>query len=219
MAARGSLMRDRRSWRCHIEAAGLAVLAYSTLFGAFGFGSGRMARAQDDEPFLTRPQASYQGRIVDAATHAPISGALVVIVWEVVAPEDGERRNAWALRELVSDDSGAFAIDARPIEAALPPRAYAPRLIIYKSGYAAIPTEPAYPAGVPARQLLAASKPIRLRPVRGEDERTEAFNAFVVHVRSLRFNAAAGSLPRSYRVIDEEMERLLRQQESPPRPG
>lgn len=195
------------------------MLVYSTLLGAFGLGTGRMARAQDDEPFLTRPQASYRGWIVDAATDRPISGALVVVFWEFVAPEDGDRRNAWALRELVSDDSGAFAVDAQPIETALPPRAYAPRLIIYKPGYSSIPAEPGYPAGVPARALLGTSKPIRLRSVRGEDERTEAFNSFVMHVRSLRFNTAAGSLPRSYRVIDEELERLLRQHEGPPRPG
>ena len=207
-----------------METAGLAVLVYSTLLysmllGAFGLGAGRMARAQDDEPFLTRPQASYQGNVVDAATDRPIPGALVVIFWEFLAPEDGDRRNAWALRELVSDDRGAFAVDAQSIETALPPRAYAPRLIIYKPGYASVPAEPGYPAGAPARPLLAPSKPIRLRPARSEDERTEAFNSFMTHVRSLRFNPAAGSLARSYRVIDEEMERLLRQPEGPTRPG
>src|SRR5262245_55792516 len=100
MTPRGSRMRDRRTWRCHVEAAGLAVLAYSAPLGAFGFASGRMARAQDDEPFLTRPQASYQGRIVDAATDRPIPGAVVVIFWEFLTPEDGDQRNVWALREL-----------------------------------------------------------------------------------------------------------------------
>jgi hypothetical protein len=202
-----------------VEAAGLAVLVYSTLLGVFDPGSRHRAQAQEDEPFLTRPEPSYRGRIEDAATGRPISGALVVVFWEFISPEDGDRRNVWALRELVSDDSGAFAVDARPIETTLPPRAFPPRLIIYKPGYSTIPNEPAYPAGVPARQLLAPSTPIRLRPIRSEDERTVAFNAFMTHVRSLRVMTTAGFPARSYRAMDEELERLLRQGEGPSRPG
>jgi len=195
--------------------AGLAALGCTALLAALGLGAGHVARAQDDEPFLTRPQAMYRGRIVDATTDRPIPGAVVVIFWDFVAAEDGDRRNAWALRELLSDSSGEFAVDALPIETTLPPRAYAPRLLLYKPGYSSIPAEAGSPPGAPARQLLGASKTIRLRPTRSEDERTEAFNAFVTHVRGLRFNTTAGSLERSYRVIDEELERLVRKYEAP----
>ena len=190
------------------------MLCFATLLMSVDLTAGQVV-AQDDEPFLTRPQATYRGRIVDAATDRPIPGAVVVIVWDFVAPEDGDRRNAWALRELLSDASGDFSIDALPIETALPPRAYAPRLLIYKPGYSSVPTEPGFPPGAPARPMLGTSKPIRLRPVQTEEERTEAFNAFALNVRGLRFNTTAGSLARSYRMIDEEMERFIRQHERP----
>lgn len=61
-------------------------------------------------PYLRAPAVS--GRVVDAATGAPLAGAVVVVRWDARYDELLPDRDLVGYREAISDASGAFRIDA-----------------------------------------------------------------------------------------------------------
>ena len=187
---------------------GLALLTFALVSEVAG-PRAPVARRHDTEPYLSVPQGSYRGRVVELLTGQPISGVTVVILWEFINPQDGEQRNVFALREALTDATGAFSVDASSIETNPPPRAFPPRVLIYKPGYASFPHEVRYPVGEPATPFAGTGMTVRLRLLRTQEDRIEAFNAFVMSVNGLRMTSSGVSphgvsLERTFQVINQE---------------
>lgn len=86
----------------------------------------------------TRRGGIYRGRVVDAETGQPLPGAAVVAVWmrDVVRPVHSTTY-FYAACEALTDDRGAFAIDARPVEDGAPRTVRGPDFQVFLPGYAA----------------------------------------------------------------------------------
>jgi hypothetical protein len=200
-----------RVWIAARPALGLAVV-----LGLLGLGP-IASHGQDPEPHLTGPQGPYRGRVVELLTEAPLPGALVVMAWEFDPASDGGR-SLLALREARTDAAGEFSIDAAAIEAALPPRAFGPRFLVYKPGYVTYPREPGRRIGAPAARLTGRGSTVPLKPVRDAEERAEAFNALVSAVTRWVGATGADLLPEYRQVFREELERFMREAPTPPAP-
>src|SRR5260370_37743673 len=118
------------------------------------------AAAQDEDTLLTAPAGPYRGRVVDAQTGRPIPDAVVVILWQRLDDQiDGVRRLVTA-QETFTDSKGEFVHEVRLVEAKLPPRTLAPRLMVFRPGYTAIPDPPqGHPPGVSAPRFSVADAP------------------------------------------------------------
>ena len=70
--------------------------------------------------YLDRPRGPYRGQVVDAATKAPLPGAVVVVRWlrDRVYPFHTVAEN-YAVRETVTDSEGRFLLDVRDVEEGL----------------------------------------------------------------------------------------------------
>lgn len=53
-----------------------------------------------------------EGHVIDAATAAPVSGAVVVAVWRNISTIHGSWKNIYRFQEVATDVEGRFAIDA-----------------------------------------------------------------------------------------------------------
>lgn len=122
--------RPRHFWR--VVAFALIVLALPS-----------PARAQESEDTLLRAAAGpYRGRVLEAGTGRPIPDAVVVILWQRLDDEiAGLRRLVTALETFTNSD-GEFVHDVRAVEAKLPPRTFAPRLLMFRPGYTPVPDRP-----------------------------------------------------------------------------
>ncbi len=157
------------------------------------------------------PAKVYQGRVVELLTERPIEGALVLVGWEAIVPSQGGEV-LYALRELLTDATGAFRVEAGAIEAAAPPTALRPGLIVYKPGYVTVPRERSAPEfGIPVASLEARRGVIALKPVRDLEERSEAYNSFVAQTKRLQGDLGGGTLDQTQRLWREELVYLVRE--------
>jgi hypothetical protein len=177
------------------------------------------AHGQAGETYLQHPTGTYRGRIVDEASGRPIAHALVVIFWEFRNPDDGDKRNVVAARDLLTDAAGEFVVDARAIETRLVARAYPPRILIYTPGHASVPAEFVSPPGARADRVLGPGTAIRLRRLSDPEAEIAAFNAFAASVHRLRFADGDIVLRHTFAVIDEELQRLVEEHKAPPPRG
>ncbi len=139
--------RTRHVWR--VVAFALIVLALPS-----------PARPQESEDTLLRAAAGpYRGRVLDAQTGQPIPDAVVVILWQRLDDEiAGLRRLVTALETFTNSD-GEFVHDVRAVEAKLPPRTLAPRLLMFRPGYTPVPDRPQVrPPGVAAARFAARGR-------------------------------------------------------------
>ena len=109
------------------------------------------AWAQDGETwdrYLDRPRGPYRGQVVDAATKAPLVGAVVVARWlrDRVYPLHSVQEN-YAVREVVTDSEGRFVLDAKDVEVGAPRRTYHPEFLIFMPGYGSFPRQHVSPRG------------------------------------------------------------------------
>jgi hypothetical protein len=183
-----------------MKPACLLVASFLTLASSSAIGA--PAWGQETEPFLTPPHGPYRGQVVDLLSEKPIEGALVLIAWSMLE-ESGDRRGV-AFRELLTDASGRFVLDTAAIEARLPPRSLAPRVVIYKPGYGIFPREVRHPVGAPAARFTGTGGVVRLRSLRHEEDRVEAFNAFT---RALEWLPRPPGVPltATLRLVDQEL--------------
>ena len=121
--------RTRHFWR--VVAFALIVLALPS-----------PARPQDEDTLLKAPAGPYRGRVLDGADRPADPDAVVVILWQRLDDEiAGLRRLVTALETFTNSD-GEFVHDVRAVEAKLPPRTLAPRLLMFRPGYTPVPTGP-----------------------------------------------------------------------------
>jgi hypothetical protein len=137
-------------------------------------------RAQDEDVLLNAPVGSYRGRVLDARTGQPIPDAVVVIFWQRLDDEIAGLRRLVTALETSTDSNGEFVHDVRAVEAALPPRALAPRVVMFRPGYTPLPGQPQVrPPGLAARRFATPHATATMTAVTDFDDRSEAFNTFV----------------------------------------
>lgn len=175
------------------------------LIGALGHAS---AQAADEDTPFRAPAGPYRGRVVDAQTGQPISDAVVVILWQRLDDQiEGVRRLVTA-QETFTDAAGGFVHDVRAIEAKLPPRALAPRIMIFRPGYTPVPDRPqVHPPGVPAARFTGAGAVATMTEVSDYEDRSEAFNAFIAMLSSAHL-FPANELPDTAELIRFELQNL-----------
>ena len=135
------------------------------------------AFAQDDDLPLRPSAGPYRGVVVDDKTGQPLPSAAVIILWQRLDDQiQGLRRLAGA-REVFTNENGEFVHDVGSVEGRLPPGTFAPRIVIFRPGYAALPSRPQlFPPGAPAARFAEAVAAARLTPVTDYEDRAEAFN-------------------------------------------
>ena len=171
MATTGVLRRARSGHGLGGRVAGLALV----VLAAFG-----TALAQEEDALLKAPAGPYRGRILDAQTGQPIPDAVVVILWQRLDDDiAGLRRLVTALETFTNSD-GEFLHDARTVEAKLPPRTLAPRVLMFRPGYTPVPDRPQVrPPGLAAARFAAPDATATMTAVTDFEDRSEAFNTFV----------------------------------------
>ena len=186
--------RTRHVWR--VVAFALIVLALPA-----------QVRAQDED-LLKGPAGPYRGRVLDAATGRPIPDAVVVILWQRLDDEvAGLRRLVTALETFTNSD-GEFVHDVRAVEAKLPPRTLAPRLLMFRPGYTPVPDRPQVrPPGVAAGWFAAAAATATMTGVSDLDDRSEAFNTFVAMLSAAQLFPAT-QLPDTAELLRFELQTL-----------
>lgn len=92
---------------------------------------------KDEERYLKGSHGPYRGRVIDAATKAPLAGAVVVAVWrrELVHPLIRRAVEHYAARETLTDANGEFLLRAGDVECNAPPRLLRPTFVVFLPGY------------------------------------------------------------------------------------
>jgi len=175
--------------------------------------------AQDEDTLLRAPSGPYRGTVLDERTGRPIPSAAVVILWQRLDDQiQGLRRLAVA-QEAFTNERGEFVHDVAAAEGRLPPRTFAPRIIIFRPGYATLPSKPQlFPPGVPASRFSGAGSQVTLVPVSEYEDRAEAFNTFVAMLSASQLFPAT-ELPETWDLIRFELESLGARPPRPTAPG
>lgn len=175
--------------------------------------------AQDDDIPL-RPSADpYRGVIVDDKTGQPLPAVAVIILWQRLDGQIQGLRRLSGAREVFTNEQGEFVHDVRSVEGRLPPRTFAPRILIYRPGYSPLPSQPQlFPPGVAAARFAGMGPVVRLTPVTDHEDRAEAFNAFVAMLSAAQLFPPT-ELPETAELIRSELESLGARPMKPARPG
>ncbi len=166
-----------------------------------------IAAQEDDGPL--RPSAGpYRGVVVDDKTGQPLPSAAVIILWQRLDDQVQGLRRLSGAREVFTNEHGEFVHDVASVEARLRPRTFAPRIVIFRPGYAPLPSRPQlFPPGVAAARFAEAGAAARLTPVTDYEDRGEAFNTFVAMLSAAQLFPAT-ELPETSELIRFELESL-----------
>jgi hypothetical protein len=166
------------------------------------------ASAQDDDIPLRPSAGPYRGVVVDDRTGQPLPSAVVIILWQHLDDRIQGLRRLSGAREVFTNENGEFVHDVAGVEGRLPPRAFAPRIVIFRPGYAPLPSRPQlFPPGVAAARFAAAGPVVRLAPVTDYEDRAEAFNTFVAMLSAAQLFPPT-ELPETSELIRFELESL-----------
>lgn len=175
--------------------------------------------AQDEDTLLRAPSGPYRGTVIDERTGRPIPSAAVVILWQRLDDQIQGLRRLAAAHEAFTNEKGEFVHDVAAAEGRLPPRTFAPRIIIFRPGYAPLPSKPQlFPPGVAASLFSGAGSEVRLVPVSEYEDRAEAFNTFVAMLSASQLFPAT-ELPETLDLIRFELESLGARPPKPIAPG
>ncbi len=176
-------------------------------------------RAQDDDTPLHVSTRPYRGRVIDEKTGQPLPSVAVIILWQRLDDQiQGLRRLAVA-REVFTNEKGEFVHDVAAIEGRLPPRTFAPRILIFRPGYASLPAKPQlFPPGVAASRFTGAGVEVRLAPLTDYEDRAEAFNTFIAMLSASQLFPPT-ELPETFELIRFELQSLGFQPPKPVTPG
>jgi hypothetical protein len=165
------------------------------------------AVGQDDDDVPLRPSAGlYRGTVVDDSTGRPLPGVVVVILWQRLDDEIKGLRRLSGAREAFTDEHGEFVHDVGRVEARLRPGTFAPRIVMFRPGYAPLPSQVRRsPPGVAAEPFTQPGAVVRLTPVGDYEDRVEAFNTFIAMLNTAHLFPAT-ELPRTEELIRSELE-------------
>ncbi|HSB40282.1 MAG TPA: hypothetical protein VLK28_00485 [Methylomirabilota bacterium] len=175
--------------------------------------------AQDDDVPLRPSAGAYRGLVVDDRTDLPLPSAAVIILWQRPDDEIQGLRRLSAAREAFTDEKGEFVYEVTALEQRLAPKSFAPRIVIFRPGYAPLPGTPRlFPPGVAAGRFAEAGAVVRLVPVTGYEERAEAFNTFIAMLSAAQLFPPT-DLPETSELIRVELESLGARPMKPAVPG
>jgi hypothetical protein len=181
-------------------------------------GAGRLAAEDEDGP-LRVSGGPYRGTVLDGQTGRPLASAAVVILWQRLDEQIEGLRRLSAAREAFTDENGEFVHDVAALERRLPPRTLAPRILIYRPGYEALPSTPQlFPPGAPASRFAAPGGLVRLAPVGDDEDRAEALNTFVGMLNAAQLFLSP-DLPETGNLIRSELQALGAPRPRGARPG
>jgi hypothetical protein len=164
--------------------------------------------AQDEDTLLRAPAGPYRGTVINEKTGQPVPSAAVVILWQRLDDQIQGLRRLAAAQEAFTNEKGEFVHDVAATEGRLPSRTFAPRIIIFRPGYAPFPSKPQlFPPGVAASRFIGAGSQVRLVPVSDYEDRAEAFNTFVAMLSASQLFPAT-ELPETSDLIRFELESL-----------
>ncbi len=133
--------------------------------------------AWEPERFVKGPPQPYRGKVVDAETGEPITGAVVIAVWEREFTGAGGRLHEfYDAQEVLTDQAGEFVLDASEIEARAPYNTRWPAFRIYKPGYGFYPRYQVSPTIIPRDAFRQEVTVVRLRRLLTKEERLENLN-------------------------------------------
>ena len=191
----------------------IAAIALTVLVSA-GPGS-----AQDDDASLQPSAWPYRGVVVDDKTGRPLPSAAVIILWHRLDDQIQGLRRLSGAREVFTNEHGEFVHDVAGVEGRLPPRTFAPRIVVFRPGYAPLPSRPQlFPPGVAAARFAEPGALVRLTPVTEYEDRAEAFNTFVAMLSAAQLFPPT-ELPETSELIRFELERLGARPMKPATPG
>lgn len=178
---------------------------------------------------MSAPAGPYRGTVVDAVGKRPLANAAVVLIWQRPDDQFPRRRQTVAVSEAMTDGAGQFMFNVASIEQRLATRSFAPRIMIFKPGYAHFPQSGMlHPPGALASRFAVPGVEVGLNPVTDYDDRAEAFNHFVslfnandVEFFSLMYPTPTGKedIPETLQMLREEFKELLATAPKPPGPG
>ena len=193
---------------------GLAILAALLLLA----GTHRVSRADEDAP-LRVATAPYRGIVVDGKTGQPLASVAVIILWQRLDDQIQGLRRLAAAREVFTNEKGEFTHEVTALERRLPPRTFAPRIVMFRPGYAPLPDTPQLaPPGEAAGRFAGAGAEARLVPVTTYDDRVEAFNTFIGMLSAAQLFPPT-ELPETSELIRYELHSLGVKPVRPAAPG
>jgi hypothetical protein len=191
----------------------LGMVALVLLAGTPG-----VSRSDEDAP-LRVASAPYRGIVVDGQTGQPLASVAVIILWQRLDDQIQGLRRLAAAREVFTNEKGEFTHEVTALERRLPPRTFAPRIVMFRPGYAPLPDTPQLaPPGVAAGRFTGAGAEVRLVPVTTYDDRAEAFNTFIGMLSAVQLFPPT-ELPETSELIRYELQRLGVKPARPVSPG
>ena len=179
---------------------------------------GPRVRADEDAP-LRVATTPYRGTVVNSKTGQPLPWVAVVILWRHFEDQNQGLRRLVAAREVFTNEKGEFAHEVTAVERQLPARTLAPRIVMFRPGYAALPDTPQlFPPGVAAGPFAGAGAEVRLEPVRAYEDRSEAFNTFIGMLSAAQL-CPPTELPETSELIRYELQTLGVKPVRPASPG
>jgi hypothetical protein len=175
--------------------------------------------AQDDDTPLRPSAGPYRGVVVDDKTGQPLPSAAVIILWQRLDDQIQGLRRLSGAREVFTNEHGEFVHDVASVEGRLPPRTFAPRIVVFRPGYTPLPSRSQlFPPGVAAARFAQAGASARLTPVTDYEDRAEAFNTFVAMLSAAQLFPPT-ELPETSELIRFELETLGAKPMKPAAPG
>jgi hypothetical protein len=191
----------------------IAAIALTVLFNA------APGTAQDDDTPLRPSAGPYRGVVVDDKTRQPLPSAAVIILWQRLDDQVQGLRRLSGAREVFTNEHGEFVHDVASVGGRLPPGTFAPRIVIFRPGYAPLPSRPQlFPPGVAAARFAEAEASTRLTPVTDYEDRAEAFNIFIAMLSAAQLFPST-ELPETSELIRFELETLGARPMKPATPG
>jgi hypothetical protein len=179
---------------------------------------GPRVRADEDAP-LRVAMTPYRGTVVDGKTGQPIPSVAVVILWQRFDDQIQGLRRLVAAREVFTNELGEFTHEVTAVERQLPARTLAPRIVMFRPGYAPLPDTPQlFPPGVAAGRFAGAGTEVRLDPVSAYEDRSEAFNTFIGMLSAAQLFPPT-ELPDTSELIRYELQSLGVKPVRPASPG
>jgi len=152
--------------------------------------------------YLGHHRGPYRGQVLDAQTKAPLAGAVVVALWwrdRVYALQTNSEH--YAVREVITDSEGHFAMEVRDIEEGAPRRTRKPEFLVFVPGYGAFPHRNTSPKGFIAELFYGAGGTVELPRLASREERLENLSSADPH----RFSETPHKdLPWLVKAVDEE---------------
>jgi len=162
--------------------AWVRVVALCGLFVMSGTLAAWPQDTQTWDRYLDRPRGPYQGQVVDAETKAPLSGAVVVVLWwrNRVYPFHSVAEH-YAVRETVTDAEGRFFLDVKDVEEGAPRRTYHPEFLIFLPGYGSYPRKHVSPTGLTVGKFERPGTVVELPRLVDREERRKHLGLFGPH--------------------------------------